>query len=102
MGILEEVRAAEEKSAAMKEEAKQKAAEQIRLSQAQAEKQAGEIIEVSRRKAAGIASNTGTEIKVITAKYAVLAKEENQKLKAAADANRDNAINYVLSLLKVK
>ena len=37
MGILEEVRAAEEKSAAMKEEAKQKAAEQIRLSQAQAE-----------------------------------------------------------------
>ena len=99
LSVLEEVKAAEEKAASLKEQAKADAVNSLKAAEKTAREDAEKIVADARKKAAEIVKDSENAAAKATEKYASLLKDEKDKFTVIAKTNRASAVDYAVSLL---
>ena len=99
LSVLDEVKAAEEKAASLKEQAKTDAVNSLKDAEKAARAEADKIVSDARKKAAEIVKDSEDAASKAAAKYASKLKDEKDKFTVIAKTNRASAVDYAVSLL---
>lgn len=99
MSVLEEVRAAEERAAKAKEDARAESAELIKSAERSAREEAAAIIAEAQAKAAETAAQSKASYAEAEKKFAEELKNEKDRLTVIAASNRVEAADLAVSLL---
>ena len=99
MSVLDEVRAAEEKAASMKEKAKAESAEALREAERSARAEYAVIVSKAQDQAAKIAEESKKAFAEAEKKYETELKNEKDRLTVIAASNRAEATEFAVSLL---
>ena len=99
MSVLDEIRAAEEKAAQVKENAKAECAEALRASEFEARREAAKLVADAHQKAKQISADAQTAYEAAEKKFAAELKDEKDRLTVLATANRKETADFAISLL---
>ncbi|MBO4501983.1 MAG: hypothetical protein J5760_07050 [Clostridia bacterium] len=99
MSVLDEVRAAEEKAAQAKEQARAESAEAIRGAEKAARAEAARIILDAQKKAEEIAKESKAAYENAEKQFETELKNEKDRLTVIATSNRKEAADFAVSLL---
>ena len=99
MSVLDEIRAAEEKAAQVKENAKAECAEALRASEFEARREAAKIVADAQEKAKQISAEAKIAYESAEKKFATELKDEKDRLTVLATANRKETADFAISLL---
>ena len=99
MSVLDEVRAAEEKAAQAKEQAKAESAEAMRNAEKAARAEAARIILDAQKKAEEISKESKAAFEDAEKQFETELKNEKDRLTGIATSNRKEAADFAVSLL---